>query len=82
MLVVETGTSIGKVRIFSDSVYKTKVTLTWDVEGGDAPKYLVSYGTSADNLDQTKTVTAKELILENLTSGTKYYFKISPIDAN
>lgn len=82
MLIVEAWTTIGKVRIFSDSVYKNKVTLTWDVEWVDSPKYLVSYGIAADNLDQSKTVNTKELILETLTPWTKYYFKITPVDAN
>jgi len=82
MIIVETGTSIGKVRIFSDSVYKNKVSVTWDVDWAESAKYLVAYWTSTDNLDQTQTVTKKELILENLTAGTKYYFRITPIDSN
>ncbi len=82
MIIVETGTVMGKVRVFSDSVYKNKITLTWDIEGNDAPNYLISYGTGADNLNQTEIVATKELILENLVAWSKYYFQITPIDKN
>lgn len=82
MLIVNQWTQIGKVRTFSDSVYKDKLTLTWDVVWTEAPKYLVAYWLSWDNLNQSQNVTKKEVILENLTSGNTYYFKITPLDAS
>lgn len=81
-LIVEKGTSIGKVRIFWDSVYKNKLTLTWEVEWTDAAKYNVTFGTQEDNLNESAIVTKKEIVLEDLTIGQTYYFKIIPLDSN
>jgi len=81
-LVVEKWTKIGKVRIFWDSVYKNKLTLTWDVEGAEAAKYDVNFGTQENSLDQSEIVTKKELILEDLTIWQTYFFKIIPLDIN
>ncbi|AHB40962.1 hypothetical protein P148_SR1C00001G0152 [candidate division SR1 bacterium RAAC1_SR1_1] len=81
-LIVEKGTKIGKVRIFGDSVYKNKLTLTWEVEGTDPIKYNVTFGTQEDNLNESAIVTKKEIVLEDLTIGQTYYFKIIPLDAN
>lgn len=82
MVIVETGTTIGKVRAFSDSVYKDKLSITWDVEWNETPKYLVAFWESADNLDQSQVVTGKEIILTNLPTWTKYYFQITPLNNN
>ena len=79
-IIVEKWTNIGKVRIFWDSVYKNKVNLTWDVEWSDAARYTVLFGTTAEDLSQSETVNKKELVLENLEIGQKYYFKVIPLD--
>lgn len=81
-LIVEKGTKIGKVRIFWDSVYKNKLTLTWEVEGTEPAKYNVTFGTQENNLNESAIVTKKEIILEDLTIGQTYYFKIIPLDSN
>lgn len=82
ILLVEQSTSIGKVRLFSDSAYKNKLTITRDILWNDAPKYLVEYWTNQDTLNESQTVTTKELILENLTPKTKYYFQVSALDTD
>lgn len=81
-LIVEKWTKIGKVRVFWDSVYKNKLTLTWEVEWNEAAKYNVTFGTQEDNLNESATVTKKEIILEDLTIWQTYYFKIIPLDIN
>lgn len=81
-LLVEEGTKIGKIRIFWDSVYKNKLSITWEVEGVEAPKYNVSFGTQETNLNESAIVTKKEIILEDLTIWQTYYFRITPLDSN
>ena len=81
-LIIEKGSKIGKVRVFSDSAYKNKVTLTWEVEGSDPAKYNVVFGTQQDLLNQSATVVKKEIVLEDLEVGKTYYFKIVPLDAD
>lgn len=81
-LIVEKWTKIWKVRIFSDSVYKNKLTITWDVEWGDSPRYNVLFGKASNELNQSETVTKKELILQDLDIWQIYYFKIVPLDVN
>ncbi len=81
-LLVEKWTKIGKVRIFWDSVYKNKLTLTREVEWNDPAKYNVTFWTQENNLNESAIVTKKEIILEDLTIGQTYYFKIIPLDIN
>ncbi|MDD3262428.1 MAG: hypothetical protein PHR61_01155 [Candidatus Absconditabacteria bacterium] len=81
-LIVEKGTSIGKVRVFGDSVYKNKLTLTWEVEGTEPAKYNVTFGTEENNLNESAVVSKKEIILEDLTIGQDYFFRIVPLDIN
>ncbi len=81
-LIVEKGTKIGKVRVFWDSVYKNKLTLTWEVEWTEPAKYNVTFGTEESNLNESAIVTKKEIILEDLTIWQDYYFRIIPLDIN
>jgi hypothetical protein len=78
-LIIEKGTSIGKVRLFSDPVTKSKLNVTREVIG-QASKYKVFYGTGEGNLIQSVTVNTNEMALENLLTGTTYFFKIIPLD--
>jgi hypothetical protein len=78
-LVVEKSIGIGKIRLYSDSVDKTKLNVTREMIGL-APKYKVAYGTSDTQLQQFVIVNTNEIILENLTLGKKYYFQITPLD--
>jgi len=64
-LIIEKGTAIGKVRLFSDPVTKNKLNITWEVIG-EAAKYKVFYGTGESNLLQSVTVNTNEMSLENL----------------
>lgn len=81
-LIVEKGTSIGKVRVFGDSVYKNKLTLTWEVEWTEPAKYNVTFGTEENNLNESAVVSKKEIILEDLTIWQDYFFRIVPLDIN
>lgn len=80
-VIVERSVTIGKIRLYSDSVDKTKLNVTREVVG-TAPKYKVQYGLSETNLDQYTIVTSNEIIVENLTIGETYYFQITPLDEN
>jgi len=80
-LIIEKWTSVGKVRLFSDPVTKNKLNITWEVVG-EASKYKVFYGTGEANLLQSVTVNTNEMSLENLLTGTIYFFKIIPLDTN
>jgi len=79
-LVVEKNIEIGKIRLYSDSIDKTKLNVTWETIWS-APKYKVAYGTSDTQLQQFVVVTTNEIVLENLQLGQKYYFQITPLDA-
>lgn len=80
-LTVEEGTAIGKIRLYSDSVDKTKLNVTRETIGS-AQQYKIDYGTSSNNLASTITVQTNEIIIENLTVGQNYYFQITPLDAD
>ncbi len=79
-LISEKSMKIGKVRVFWDSVYKNKLTLTWEVEWWEAAKYSVVFWTRETELSWSAIVSKKEIILEDLTIGQTYYFKVSPLD--
>lgn len=81
-LIVEKGTKIGKVRVFWDSVYKNKLTLTREVDWTEPSKYNVTFGSEENNLNESAIVTKKEIILEDLTIWKIYFFRIVPLDAN
>ena len=78
-VIVEEGTAIGKVRLYSDSIDKTKLNVTRETIG-TAPRYEIAYGTSSSNLQFTTIVPTNEIIIENLVIGEKYYFQITPLD--
>lgn len=78
---VTEGTAIGKIRLYSDSVDKTKLNVTRETIGS-AIQYRIDYGTSQNNLNTSTTVQTNEIIIENLSVGEKYYFQITPLDAN
>jgi hypothetical protein len=78
-VIIEEGTAIGKVRLYSDSIDKTKLNVTRETIG-TAPRYEIAYGTSSSNLAFTTIVPTNEIIIENLAIGEKYYFQITPLD--
>lgn len=80
-MIVEEGIGIGKIRIYSDSIDKTKLNVTWETIG-NADKFMIEYGTSKSDLTLSTIVQTEEIIIENLTIGEKYYFQITPLDAN
>ncbi len=79
VVVVEKSVSIGKIRLYSDSVDKTKLNVTWEAIG-TANQYKVQYGTSQSLLDQFVIAPTNEIIINNLTIGQVYYFQITPVD--
>lgn len=80
-LVVIQGTAIGRIRLYSDSIDKTKLNVTRETVGGTAPQYKIDYGTGQDNLDASVIVQTNEIIIENLNLGDIYYFQITPLDS-
>ena len=80
-IIVEKWTAIGKIRLYSDSIDKTKLNVTRETIG-IAPQYKIEYGTSQNNLNLTTTVQTNEIIIENLNIGDMYYFRITPLDAS
>jgi len=78
-LVVEEGIGIGKIRLYSDSIDKTKLNVTRETIGS-ASQYKINYGTSQNNLEASAIVQTNEIIIENLTVGETYYFQITPLD--
>ncbi len=75
----EKGNAIGKIRLYSDSIDKTKLNVTRE-SIGTTPQYKISYGTSQNNLDLSVVVQTNEIIIENLNVGDVYYFQITPLD--
>jgi len=80
-IVVETGNGIGKVRLYSDNVDKTKLNVTREAIG-TIPQYKIDYGTGKDNLSMTTTVPTNQITVQNLTIGDTYYFQITPLDSS
>ena len=80
-LIVETGNAIGKIRIYSDSIDKTKLNVTREAIGS-ATQYQIEYGTSRNNLDLSTMVLTNEIIIQNLNIGDTYYFQITPLDSS
>ncbi len=79
-LVVEEWVAIGKIRLYSDSIDKTKLNVTRETIGS-ASQYRINYGTSQNNLDASVIVQTNEIVIENLTIGQTYYFQITPLDS-
>ena len=65
-ILVEKSTSIGKIRLYSDSVDKSKLNVTRETVG-TAAQYKVEYGTSSDMLDQFVIAPTNEIAINNLT---------------
>lgn len=78
-ILVEKAIEIGKIRLYSDSVDKTKLNVTRETIG-TAPKYKIDYGINENQLQQFVVVSTNEIVLENLTLGKKYYLQITPLD--
>ncbi|EKD25028.1 MAG: hypothetical protein ACD_80C00131G0031 [uncultured bacterium (gcode 4)] len=78
-LVVEAGIAIGKIRLYSDSIDKSKLNVTRETIG-TSPQYKIDYGTSQNNLNLTTTVQTNEIIINNLNIGDTYFFQITPVD--
>ena len=78
-IVVETWISIGKIRLYSDSIDKTKLNVTRETIGS-ATQYKLEYWTSQNNLNLSANVQTNEIILDNLTIGETYYFRITAMD--
>lgn len=79
LLMVKEATSIGKIRLYADSIDKSKLNVTRETIG-NAAEYRIDYGTDENNLSQSTTVDTKEIIIENLTIGDTYYFQITPLN--
>ena len=79
-IIVDKSISIGKIRLYSDSVDKTKLNVTRETVG-TAAQYKVEYGTSSDLLDQFVIAPTNEIAINNLTIGQTYYFQITPLDS-
>ncbi len=75
------GIAIGKVRMYADSIDKTKLNVTREPIG-TINQYRINYGTGETNLDRSATIQTKEIVIENLTVGETYYFQIIPLDAS
>lgn len=80
-VIVEEGIGIGKIRMYSDSIDKTKLNVTRETIG-NAENFMIEYGTSKNNLTLSTIVQTEEIIIENLTVGETYYFQITPLDTN
>lgn len=80
-VIVEKSVTIGKIRLYSDSIDKTKLNITRETIWS-APQYKVQYGTSDLSMNQFVIVATNEIIVENLKIGTTYYFQILPLDTN
>ncbi len=80
-IMVEKGTAIGKIRLYSDSIDKTKLNVTREIIG-NTPQYKLDYGTSKNDLNLTTTVQTNEIVINNLNIGDIYYFQITPLDAS
>jgi len=81
IVVVKKSVSIGKIRLYSDSVDKTKLNVTRDTLG-TAQQYKVQYGTSEDLLSQFVIAPTNEIAIQNLTIGQTYFFQITPLDSS
>lgn len=79
-IIVESGNAIGKIRLYPDSVDKSKLNVTREAIG-TIPQYRIDYGTSQNNLNLTTTVQTNQIVIENLTVGETYYFQITPLDS-
>ncbi len=80
-VIVEEGVAIGKIRMYSDSIDKSKLNVTREPIG-TIPQYKIEYGTSKNTLDMSVVVKTNEIMIENLTVGQTYYFQITPLDEN
>lgn len=80
-VIVAKSVSIGKIRLYSDSVDKTKLNVTRETIG-EANQFKVEYGMDENNLDKSVIVPTNEIILENMQIDQKYYFQVTPLDAN
>ncbi len=80
-MLIQTGSAIGKVRLYSDSIDKSKLNVTWEVIGS-APQFKIEYSTDRNNLSDNQIVQTNEIQIQNLTIGDTYYFRITPLDGN
>ena len=80
-IMVEEGVAIGKIRMYSDSIDKSKLNVTREPIG-TIPQYKIEYGTSKNALDMSVVIKTNEIMIENLTVGQTYYFQITPLDEN
>jgi len=80
-VIVEEWLGIGKIRLYSDSIDKSKLNVTREAIG-TIPQYKINYGTSKNNLDMSVVIKTNEIIIENLTVWQIYYFQITPLDEN
>lgn len=68
--------------VLQATAHNERVTLTWDQVGGEVG-YIVSYGTSAENLSETITIgsvsAVNRLDVVNLTNGTPYVFSVTAV---
>lgn len=79
-LIVQRSTAIGKIRVFTDEIDKTKINITRETIWLDAPKYKIEYGTWETNLTEYIIVNSKEVVIENLQKWALYFLKVYPLD--
>lgn len=79
-LIVQRSTAIGKVRVFTDEIDKTKINITREIIWLDAPKYKIEYGTWETSLNEYAIVSWKEVIIENLQKWLQYFIQIFALD--
>lgn len=80
-LVVEKWAAIGKIRLYSDSIDKSKLNVTREMIWS-ADQYKIDYGTSQNNLEFSTKIDTNEIIINNLNIGDTYYFQITPLDSD
>lgn len=78
--VINENIAINNIKISTDAVDKTSVTISWD-DVESISKYRVEYGTSPDLLNFSQEVSTNKVVLQNLVPEQSYYVKISPLDA-
>jgi hypothetical protein len=80
-LTVQESIAIWLTRFYTPSVDRSVLMMTWQVIG-QAPSFIVRYGTNKDALTQELTVSTNEIEITNIVPTNVYYFQIIPADAN
>jgi len=78
-LTVQENIAIGLVKFYTQAVDKSSISMLWQVLG-QAPKFLIRYGTNKDNLTQEIVVDSNEIEIANIVPTNVYYFQITPLN--